>query len=428
MYNVFKILANVVDIGAVYYINNKFFNKKDTYKFEYIVVLTIIQSKMMIYINIFEGCTGLLNFMFIIVTSFVVSYIFYDIKIRKFFILIFSYILILLILDVSTTVFLIEVFKLPKDYLLLSNVYKVITIIIIKFLQIIIILGMIAFYKKKEIKNKLYAYQIIFILVINILILLFILKILSIKIYSIQNEEIFIAVIIIVISFISIIIIRKIIDYSTKEFYWKLTEKEYKNQIKYYKNYICMLNELRVLKHDFNNHIINLKEYMSNKEYSKALLYTDNLISEVKKADKIIKIDNETFSVLINYKYCIMNKNKIKFDYYINVLQDIHIKATDMTIILGNALDNAIEACKKVSINKRFIYMKANYGMGKLKIVIKNSKVNKLKYKNGKIITSKNNKIEHGLGIDNIYRVVNKYYGQVTINEIEDVFTIKIII
>ena len=149
MYNMFEIIANAVDIGAIYYINNNFFNKKNSYKFKYIAVLTIIQSIIMRYINIFEGYAGLFNLIFTIVTCLIVSYIFYDIKIRNFFILIFSYILILTMLEVSITAFLTAIFKLPKNYLLGINIYRVITIFITKFLQIIIILGMISFYKKK---------------------------------------------------------------------------------------------------------------------------------------------------------------------------------------------------------------------------------------------------------------------------------------
>lgn len=101
----------------------------------------------------------------------------------------------------------------------------------------------------------------------------------------------------------------------------------------------------------------------------------------------------------------------------------------DMCIILGNALDNALEANIRAEIEKRYVKLNMRMDMNNLVIVVENSFDGHIsKNKTGKILTVKTNKIDHGLGLDSIQKAVNKYHGFMKISYTENVFIIEILL
>ena len=88
------------------------------------------------------------------------------------------------------------------------------------------------------------------------------------------------------------------------------------------------------------------------------------------------------------------------------------IKDVDMVILLSNLLDNAIEACAKIEGEKEII-LESYIKKGKWMLKISNPVAQKPLIVNNRILTTKDNKRIHGIGILNIQRVVEKYSGNV---------------
>ena len=102
---------------------------------------------------------------------------------------------------------------------------------------------------------------------------------------------------------------------------------------------------------------------------------------------------------------------------------DIHIAETDICILLGNILDNAIEACEQLSV-KKIIELKIRCINGMLYIGCKNP----TKQSDVSLITTKPDKSQHGFGTVTINKIANKYGGHANYKIDESLFVCEIII
>ena len=94
-----------------------------------------------------------------------------------------------------------------------------------------------------------------------------------------------------------------------------------------------------------------------------------------------------------------------------------------MTVILGNLLDNALEAVSLVNENQ-FIDFGMSCSKGMMIIKISNPYKNAVKRENGKIVTSKEDKINHGIGLRSVNEILDKYNGMTKIDTHDNIFTI----
>ena len=100
----------------------------------------------------------------------------------------------------------------------------------------------------------------------------------------------------------------------------------------------------------------------------------------------------------------------------------------DLYTLLGNALDNAIEANEKIAdVAKRWISIQIQNKKGIILVEIVNPFVGSIKLKNGLPITSKGDKLSHGYGTQSIRSIVEKYNGQMTIKTENDKYLLRII-
>ncbi|NGT96949.1 sensor histidine kinase, partial [Clostridium perfringens] len=100
----------------------------------------------------------------------------------------------------------------------------------------------------------------------------------------------------------------------------------------------------------------------------------------------------------------------------------------DICTIFSNCIDNAIEACKKIKDNNRYISLKGNCVNNFYVIKIENSKTNKIKKLNGDFLTDKKDKFLHGIGLKNIRLALEKYNGEIIIEPLDDKFILKMLI
>lgn len=99
----------------------------------------------------------------------------------------------------------------------------------------------------------------------------------------------------------------------------------------------------------------------------------------------------------------------------------------DIVLILGNLLDNAIEATAHVH-NGRYILLDINYQFGCIFIHIENNFDTILRLENGTLKTRKNNQEFHGIGLGIVKELVTKYHGTIDISTKENIFTADILL
>lgn len=212
--------------------------------------------------------------------------------------------------------------------------------------------------------------------------------------------------------FLSILALFAAIKVLTK--HEELLEKDALENIKenYYKALQREQKTVRTIRHDMKNHLLTVQAMIGKKDYNKANDYLINLTSSsaFEKGRQISK--NNTINAILDNKLDLMEEYKIEFDYRISVPEKLEISDIDLSSLLGNALDNAIEANLKADNRKVIFRLRVDKGLFMLQI--KNPLGENPLEKNGTFLTTKKDKKHHGIGLSSIRETVLKYGGNIS--------------
>jgi len=218
-------------------------------------------------------------------------------------------------------------------------------------------------------------------------------------------------------------LVRKIffntIDKRIERFQSELIE----NQIRETRN---MYEQVRGWRHDYRNHIQNMKNLLSGGNYAKLDSYLSELAEDLNTVDTVIKTGNVMADSALNLKLTTAQKLKIRVTVKASVPGSVAMSDVELCAVMGNLLDNALEACAKLPEEERFIRVYIGCIKNQFYISVQNSAgtVNK---SDGKYYTTKSGN-SHGYGISRIDRIVKKYGGYVNRQNEEGVFATEIML
>ncbi len=167
------------------------------------------------------------------------------------------------------------------------------------------------------------------------------------------------------------------------------------------------------IKHDFKNHLQILFSLIKDKNMDEAEKYILELdVEQIGNDDEIMNTGNLSLDSIINSKISQAHKNNITTELNIKKLPcDLKLTGVECCMLLGNLFDNAIEGCLGLEPENRKIIFDIFFRQRQLFIGIQNTTDKKVEFANGKPLTDKSDKINHGIGINNITEVVEKYNG-----------------
>ena len=136
---------------------------------------------------------------------------------------------------------------------------------------------------------------------------------------------------------------------------------------------------------------------------------------------------NKVVDALVNVKYATAKEKEIEFILKIFIPEELPINQCDIGVVLGNALDNAIEATEKCKSYEKKIEILMGIKKESLIMVIKNPYENTLiTDKNGNLLSTKKDSHRHGYGISSITRVAEKYSGDVVMDDENGQFVLTV--
>jgi hypothetical protein len=237
--------------------------------------------------------------------------------------------------------------------------------------------------------------------------------------------EILIAILIILLGVMCPILI---VNSSFRTYFQSLSanmESQIDAQVKHYELLTERNRDIRNFKHDFENLKIGLKKHLADENIADALKYLDEC--HATDSDVVsFETGNRVADALLS------EKSKIAMPFNIDIVFSGVLPPTlssvDVCVILGNALDNAIEACSRVGDESKIIEINSNMENRILYIYIKNPVAGDVKISENHIETTKENKKQHGIGLGSIRRAVVKYDGSVEISVSEGVFMMKLVL
>lgn len=180
-------------------------------------------------------------------------------------------------------------------------------------------------------------------------------------------------------------------------------------------------------KHNLINKLIVLKHELENDGKEEVLMNIDEIIQNCSIGEVICDSGNKVIDALINVKYATAKEKGIEFVLKIFIPEDLPVNQCDMGIVLGNAIDNAIEATEKCKSYEKKIEIIMGIKKESLVLVVKNPYENILKMdKAGNLLTTKKDSQLHGYGISSIRIVAERYHGDVFIDDEEGQFVLTV--
>lgn len=130
---------------------------------------------------------------------------------------------------------------------------------------------------------------------------------------------------------------------------------------------------------------------------------------------------------ILNYKIDEAQKRGIKVDLDVDIPEKLNIQPFDLNIILGNLLDNAIEAVSKLERNK---VIKASIKLDRniLYINISNPFDGNIIYKKSNLKTTHKDKENHGFGLKSVKKAISKYNGIMNVYHTDSIFNVDVLL
>ncbi len=188
-----------------------------------------------------------------------------------------------------------------------------------------------------------------------------------------------------------------------------LDKQQEKDTIDYYKLLSEQNENSKVLIHDITKHLNTIKQLSEDKD-SNIAQYISEIVNDFSIMNPIDYCNNPTVNLITHRYYEICKKNNINFTISIKNANIDFIKGHDITALLDNLLENAVESA--LMTNEKFIDFSISTRNSNFVIIkISNSCNKKPKYINGTLVSSKITSGMHGIGTRSIKRVVAKYNG-----------------
>lgn len=191
--------------------------------------------------------------------------------------------------------------------------------------------------------------------------------------------------------------------------------------------------QMRAWKHDYHNHLQAIKGYIASGQIEELLKFCDKLEQDLNSIDNVLKSGNVMLDAILNSKLSLAKQMNIEVNAKAIVPKRLKITDVDLCVLMGNLLDNAMEACTKKQdiynweFEHPFIRVYIGLKGFHLYICVTNSVYGNIKKSGGRFLSTKNNP-DHGFGLMRIDKICAKYDGYCKRNNEPGVFSTEILI
>lgn len=340
-----------------------------------------------------------------------------------------SIFVMLLIMGITTVVLSIEGCIIGKGYLDLviqKDLYRFVGVVVIQ----IVLFYLTRFMIKRTKKDSTYSlkWNEWFVLLIIPVISIFTMSFVSLIIINIEEQLSPMQHIFSILSILGILMTNSLVyvlyvnmqkDHA-KQLEYSILQQAFKSQEKSVEETKILYQSVRSIRHDLKQHFQVALTMLHSGKINEAVdymeKYNDTVLDGI--SNKVF-CDNDVVNYIINSKSKICSDRHIKI--YIYIANEIpEFSDLDLCVLLGNALDNAIEGVSGDGNNE--IYLELRNVDNFFMISVKNTIINSVLEYNPNLISTKNEKELHGLGILSMKEVVQKYNGSIEFYESDNKF------
>jgi hypothetical protein len=299
---------------------------------------------------------------------------------------------------------------------------------------------------RKNMKNppSISCGELVFLSVINVVGIVFAYMVIDLSMVKLENEvfalfeakhnmyvKIPVMVVLMMIGEFSLIAVWK--NYRNTLQKWQQSnamEEQLKQMKKRFEEVDTFYGDIRKVRHEMRNHMTNIKGLIATEKYNEVDNYIEKLDDTIQKLDFKYSTGNPVCDVIINDKAGVAERLHIALEVHFSYQETNAISTFDLGIVLSNLLDNAIEACRKVPEESRFIRLELKTKEPFILLEMENSYDGELVWNEEKklpVSTKENAKTqeilsEHGLGLKNVAEIADQYLGGMQIEADNHIF------
>lgn len=210
---------------------------------------------------------------------------------------------------------------------------------------------------------------------------------------------------------------KKGFEFKTEQFRSELMEHSYGEIRDIYMN-------MRGWRHDYHNHMQVMKAQLSMGNIEGMEAYLDELEQELDRVDTLVKSGNLMADAILNSKLTLARRHGILVNCKAKLPERLPVEDVDLCVILGNLLDNAIEACSRVEEGKRFLRIYMTLNKNQFYLSVQNSANEEPDFDERNYISKKRG--NHGLGMKRVKAAVDKYQGYLNLANEPGIFAAEV--
>ena len=196
---------------------------------------------------------------------------------------------------------------------------------------------------------------------------------------------------------------------------------------RHYEEVENMYRQVRGWRHDYKNHLQTMKVHLQNRDYDLLDDYLNPLNADLMEIDTVIKTGNVMVDAILNSKLTLAKNKNINVNAAASVPEKLTVSQTDLCVIIGNLIDNAIESAMECpDAEERFIRVYIGVFKGQLYISVSNSVGGKISKHSREYQSTKG--AGHGFGLKRIDAVAARYGGFVNRQDEGDVFATEVLL
>ena len=235
-----------------------------------------------------------------------------------------------------------------------------------------------------------------------------------------------VAVLMIASNLVTLFLIYRQKDYVESKAKLGFANEQIKNQLAHYEELYRYQSEIRTFRHDIKNKLLSVSGLLADGQTQSAI---DAIKGEVDFLDEanngVINSGNPAVDAVLQSKLAIAESKGITLDYSVKISDKINVDLLELGVLIGNALDNAIEAAEGLGNGtKKTIFASIITMGGRIVVSVENPVETQVDTKH--IGTAKADKLNHGYGLKSIKTIAQKYDGDVFVSCEGNIFTTSI--
>lgn len=206
----------------------------------------------------------------------------------------------------------------------------------------------------------------------------------------------------------------------------ELTTAQMRMQADQYQRVLDNMEKTARLRHDWRHHLLSINSFVENADLTGLREYLKVLNLEYQGDDEVSVCENHVVNAILQHYRSIAGTGGITMTVNAGIQENLPVSDTDLCIVFGNLVENAVEACLSQTGGSRRISIKASAEDHQLVLVVQNTCQDGVVFKDGRYYSDKHEGV--GIGLSSVERVVEKYNGVMKVDHGKGSFIVQVML